>query len=63
MHPCLELLAERRKGLSICCSDVVFVSITKKVDETFRKVIKATIQERLPSMMKTALEQTNLGEL
>ena len=35
----------------------------KKVEETTRKVIKDTIQEMLPSIMKTALEQLNLGEL
>ena len=35
----------------------------KKVEETTRKVIKDTIQEMLPSIMKTALEQLKLGEL
>ena len=36
---------------------------TKKVEKTTRKVLKDTIQEMLPSIMKTALEQLNLGEL
>ena len=53
--------------LSICCSDVLLVSDVqmdnRKVEETSRKVIKDTIQEMLPSIMKTALEQPNLGEL
>ena len=35
----------------------------KKVEETIRKVVKDTIQEMLLSIMKTAWEQLNLGEL
>ena len=35
----------------------------KKVEETARKVINDTIQETLPSIIKTALEQRNLGEM
>ena len=35
----------------------------KKVEETTRKNIKDTIQEMIPSIMKTALEQHYLGEL
>ena len=55
----ISQLSQAKYLLSRCslCLD------NRKVEEKTRKVIKDTIQETLPSIMKTALEQLNMGEL